>query len=183
MKFNSHILEDYGYQSFSELLSSLMPSLKYSMTMAVVSVSSIGVILEAYLGMSFASLIAFMVVMPVELISGIQASKEKFNSRKFSRFLFKLFYYLVLIFVTHTMSVEFLEKESMLPGTLFEWMHHLLIVHITAENIISISENVAKLEGKESSFYIILLKNKLISVFGGKINPNDDDLNEETHHE
>lgn len=162
-----NILASYGYESGNDLLVSLMPSVKYSASFLVISVASIGVFLEQYFGLSVASLIAFVVVMPVELISGVQASKEPFNSRKFSRFLFKLFYYLVIIYVTHTMAESFFSKDSNAVGSLFEWMNHILIVHIVGENIISITENIAAIEGKEKSFYITLIRKKINQSFGG----------------
>lgn len=165
MKVLYNILDGYGYESGSQFIESLAPSLKYNLTVLMFSWSLISAYVEQYFGISIAGLIAFVIIMPVELISGIQASRESFSSKRFSRFLFKLSYYLVLIYVTHIMALHYKSSGNSIVGGMFQWVNNVIVVHIVVENVISIMENIAAIEGKPKGTYISLIKNKLKNYF------------------
>lgn len=166
MKFINPLLQSFEFRNSSELFISLVPSTKYNMTLIIFAFTGLAAIIEQLFGMSVMGLIAFIVVMPVEVISGVKASKQPFSSKRFSRFLFKLFYYMVLIFVTHNMAMNYEAHNKMLISGLFDWMNAMLVLHITSENVVSILENIAVIEEKPKSFYINLIRNKVKNVLG-----------------
>ncbi|HQW47064.1 MAG TPA: phage holin family protein [Chitinophagaceae bacterium] len=133
------------------------------MTILLLTFTGISAVIEQLFGMNVIGFIAFVLVMPTEVISGVKASGESFSSKRFSRFLFKLFYYMVLIFVSHAMADSYKAHDKVVIAALFEWVNTVLVIHITSENIISILENVATIEGKEKSFYINLIRKRFKS--------------------
>jgi len=115
-------------------------------------------------GLDNAGFIALLVVFVTELVTGISASvirKEKISSIKLSRFGLKVACYLVLIFVSYTMSVSFDAHHKAVGAWVFDWLNVFLIIQISLENIISILENLAVISGKDKTAWI----NKIQDIF------------------
>lgn len=158
------LLRGFEYNSISDWFCSMFPSFKYSSTvfLATISVTSSGV--EKFFGIDFLALASFALVMVVELVSGITASiikKEKFSSSRLSRFMFKFFYYLVLISAPFLLSSYYRTHDRDNTAFIYEWVQTFLIMQIFFENMISILENIAVIDGKDKTHIIAKIKLKL----------------------
>ncbi len=123
--------------------------------------ASITNILQLLFGLEILPAIAFIIIMLFELVSGIAASKESFNSTKFSRFILKLACYFAVLFFVQSFYTHYHAAGKTTLSLLFEWIHGYLMVHIGIENVVSIMENVAVIQGKEKPFYLQKIKEKL----------------------
>jgi phage-related holin len=159
----SRILEGFEYQSLGEWFGSLSPTYKYNFLSVGMGVSASATVVETLFGLDWLAFIGLMVVMVFELVSGVWASKikqEDFSSRKMSRFTFKCAVYLVLIAVPYLLAESFQAREKDLAAGIFNWMHVFFTVQIVLENIISILENYAVIQGKDKTHWISRLQNK-----------------------
>lgn len=163
------ILASFHYSSWAKLGESLAPSLKYAnMTNITVVLSAIGVSIIRVFGLDSFAFLALLLVFAFELVTGVRRAnsvKEELTSAKFSRFSFKVTYYLLMIGVSYTMSESFLARGKEAASIVFDWMHLFFVVQIVLENIVSISENIAVVEGKEKSHYIQKLQDKVNKLF------------------
>jgi len=158
------LLRSFEYDNLSHLLSSLMPSTKYQLTTVCTSISATGVLVNRIFGLDFLAFAALLAVLAGELSSGIIAAfvkKEQFSSTKLTRFLFKVFYYLVLIAVPYLMAQSFFNSGKELPAVIFDWMHVFLVVQIVLENMVSILENVSVISGKPKTHWINKIQDKV----------------------
>ncbi|AEL23851.1 phage holin family protein [Cyclobacterium marinum] len=159
------ILATYGYDGWGDLWVSLSPSFKYAgVTAFTMGISSLGVSVLRIFGLDSLAFAGLLIVFGFELVTGLaraNAVKERITSVKFSRFLFKVFYYLISIAVTYLMSMSFLEQGKPTAALIFDWMHMFLVIQIVLENIVSISENLAVVQGKEKSHFVTVLQEKI----------------------
>jgi phage-related holin len=162
------MLKTFEYNSFGELLQSMAPSMKYSVTFMTISFSMIAGAIQQLFGLNWLAFLAFLIVLIVELQSGIKASivkKEPFSSMKLSRFSFKVFYYLVIIAVPFLFEQSYKASGKDFAADIFGWVHVFLVVQIVVENLISIIENISVLDGKPKEHYINKIKEFLSSRF------------------
>ena len=162
-EFLVRILQGFEYQSPGEWLGSLAPSYKYGMVPLGIGISVTGSIIETLLGLDALAFMGLMVVMLLELVSGIWASrirKETFSSKRMSRFTFKCAVYLLLIAVPYLFSQSYDERGKTLAAGVFDWMHVFFTVQIVVENLISILENYAVISGKDKTHWIVKIQNK-----------------------
>lgn len=152
------LLAGYDYHSLADFGQSLMPSQKYhGFTLLTVGTSALFVPFDKIFGLNGMAFLALIVVFVAELTSGIVAAHikgEKIESHKLSRFLFKVFYYLVLIFVPYALYNSFAASHKDIPAAAFDWLHMFLITQIAFENIISIIENMSVISGKDKTAWI-----------------------------
>lgn len=163
------LLRTFEFNGWSDLTSSLMPSLKYHyMTIAGFSFSSVSVITFKVLGLDVFASIAFVCVMLLEVLSGLRASHKTnvaASSTKMSRFSLKLACYCVVLFVCNSFAESFEAKGGAVGAWFFSWLHLFSAIHIATENIFSIMENWAIIEGKDKTFYITKVQNKINKIF------------------
>lgn len=160
------LLKSFEFDSYADFFRSLAPSMKYQLTFLLFWNSAITTALQQITGLEAMAVISFAVIMLAELVSGLKASQVKkvpFTSMRFSRFLFKLFYYIALLFFTNQMYSHYNAVGKVVPKEIFDWIHTYLVLHIGGENIISILENIGVIEGKPKAFYLDKIKDKLSS--------------------
>lgn len=172
MKFFNNLLKSFHYDNMNDFLTSLMPTSKYNITILVSSFSALMVSIDKMVsvvfgltGMAFISLVLILIT---ELLSGLMASsvrKEAFESAKLRRFSFRLFYYLVLLSVPYLLSENYRIRGNFVAHLAFDWLHVFLVIQIGFENIISVLENIAVIEGKDKSHIIRKIKNRLKTPF------------------
>lgn len=159
------LIEFVGYNGLNELKLSFLPSAKYTgLTIIAMTTSSISSFVMTVFGLESWAFIALMVVFLFELATGLKSAfvrAQVFTSAKFSRFLFKVTYYLILISITYLMSVSFENRGQQLAASAFRIMHDFVTVHIVLENLVSITENLAMINGKEKSHWIMKLRDKI----------------------
>ena len=154
-------LTTYGWASNKEFMLSLFPSAKYGTMGMNIGFASVSAFFVEYLGISPALIPALVIILGTELWTGIRASttkkKEKFESGKFSRFVIKLCVWMVLFYTAHSFMNEYRGQETLvqiLAYTFFEVLKVFLMSLFLVENITSILENLAVLDGKPKAAYI-----------------------------
>lgn len=156
------ILKDqYDYDSFQAVLISLMPSVKYQLTLATAVASSGLAVFYDIIGFTQPVFLGFVAIMILELLTGtfnaLFVMKEKFSGVRLFRFLFKMAIYMVLISATYNMS----KSEMTMVATIFTWLTQFVTIQITIENFYSVLENIAKMYGKENHAWVSLIKDKI----------------------
>ncbi|MCH7400121.1 phage holin family protein [Belliella sp. DSM 107340] len=162
------ILKSFGYENWTQLGESLAPSFKYQLTIPTVTLSGLTALVSRVFGLDAWSFGVLLIMFMVELRSGIRASKirgEQFESMKLSRFSFKVFYYLVIIAVTHLMSFSYAMLDKPVASEIFSWMQIFLVIQIVHENIVSIAENISVISGKPKAHWINKLSDKVNGFF------------------
>ena len=160
----SELLNGFEYSSNLEFMQSLVPSLKYQLLFITMFTSALFAEVDKVFGLDAMAIGALIVVMLLELASGTYASRIKkipFSSRRLSRFTFKMACYLVLISVPYLFEVSFKKHDNDLAAGLFAWLHVFLVVQIVVENIVSILENLAQIQGKDKTYWIDKIKSKI----------------------
>lgn len=167
--FIERLLLTYDYESIGAFGESLAPSTKYAtLTPIILSISSMAVIPTKIFGLSEYAFGALLVMMVVEMVSGIIASrvkKETYSSTKSSRFGLKTAQYLVVIGVPYLFAESFKMQGKEMGATIFDWMHIFLTVQVVQENLVSILENSAVISGKSKTHWISKLSDKINSFF------------------
>jgi phage-related holin len=168
-QWSSKILSSFQYSSWAKLTESLAPSLKYTnITNLTVIVSGLSASVLRIFGLDGLAFTVLMMVFVFELATGLMkatVSKEEITSARLSRFLFKVSYYLILIAISYLMSESFLARGKETASMIFDWMHLFFVVQIVLENVVSIAENLAVINGKEKSHWITALQEKVNNWF------------------
>ena len=160
----NYLLEGFEYNGFVDFFQSFVPSVKYNVLGLVLLWSACFAEIDRTFGIDAGAVMALALVMAFELISGIYASHIQhvpFSSKKLSRFTFKCACYLVLIAVPYLFEVSFKKHGNSIAGSLFEWLHIFFVVQIVLENIVSILENLSVIQGKDKTYWIDRIKEKL----------------------
>lgn len=170
-QFFTKILAGFEFTGFDDFATSLIPSFKYGL-MAMIMTFSIPIAAVEYyssyvFGLNLPAVVALIIVMIVELLSGLHASKvsgQKFSSSRFSRFTVKTACYLVLISVPYLFKMSYEQSGNGFAAGAFDWLHVFLTVQIVAEHVLSILENLAIIQGKPKTYWIDKIKSKLDSL-------------------
>lgn len=154
-------LTTYGWASNKEFMLSLFPSAKYGTLGGNISFAAVSAFFVQYLGISPALIPALVIILATELWTGIRASMkvkhEKFESGKFSRFVIKLCVWMVLFYTAHSFMNEYAAQDTLvqiLAFTFFEVLKVFLMSLFVVENVTSILENLAVLDGKPKAAYV-----------------------------
>lgn len=160
------LLQSFEFEGLGDFMHSLMPTLKYNLVFVVFGLSIFLTWIDRLFGVDAIAVAALFLIMVLEIASGTYASKikkEDFTSRRLSRFTFKIACYLVLILVPNVFFESFKARGSTVAAGIFEWLHVFLVVQIVIENVLSILENIAVIQGKSKSFWIDKIKSKINS--------------------
>lgn len=180
-RFFNHFVSCFGYSCTNEFNDSIVHANMLTLTIPVAMISSF---IETVMGLHGLTVLAFVVLVMLELITGIAASKsrgEKIVSHKFSRFGLKVFVWISLLFITNSLQLEYVghnDLMSKLTGGFFSWLHGSLFVYITLEYLISVLENLGSLTNEKSKKTLInSIINKLNSFLGIEKNEKKTDEN------
>lgn len=167
----NQFLRSYEYNSISDFMLSMMPSKKYGMMSLSITFSSIVGFMGQYLGFGPLVAVAMLVAIALEIGTGLYAShiaKIPFQSHLFSRCVIKIFIWVGLIFVANSFEMEYCAKNG--PGTdsayfFFGVVKIGIMMLFVIENVTSILENLAIIEGKPKDHYIGGIKDILSQGF------------------
>jgi len=163
-KFFNYIVVNFGFDCKEDFSNSIIHNNLLAITIPLAAISSV---VESLLGLHSFTLVAFLSLIMLELITGLIASKVnniKIESHKFSRFGLKILVWLTLIYISNTLIKEYNGEGGMLNslGTvLFTWLHGTLFIYITLEYFISVLENLGVITGKSNKTLIGSIKDKL----------------------
>lgn len=173
MGFLNRFILSYGYDSASALMQSVFPSTKYVGVGQSLALSSLWGLLCSALGIWPILAFAMVIVMVVELVSGIVAShkrQEHFESAKFSRFVLKLCIWFFLfvscqLFEYFTAQYNSTSLAWLVGAWFFDLLTVILMIAFVTENTTSILENLACIDGKDKSFYIDMVKRAMSTAY------------------
>lgn len=181
MKIINYITQAFGYNSFKELnesafhfKNSFLVSLNFGLIFGTLEYIS-----REYFGMHTLTMVAFIILMLIEWHTGIlvalKVRKEKFQSRKLSRMLFKIGYYLLILFILKSFNNSFrfpvIEGFELDP---FTWLYMVYLIVVVFSMVISVAENLGKLGYKESRTFGGLVLRKFNSFLNLEDSPQQD---------
>ena len=170
--FVNYIVINFGYHGVEDFYTS---TIHHNLTILTIPVAIIGAIIEKYTGLHYITLLSFGILVLMEFITGISASRIKnipIESRRFSRFGLKLMVWVSLIFVINSLKIEYNEKTdmtSLMAHALFSWLHGALYVYVNLEYLISVLENLDVISGNDAATSKLSLIKKKLSTFIDKI--------------
>lgn len=170
-KFFSYLVSNFGFEDVSDFNSSLLHT---KMMMLTIPLAGLSAFVEHYFGLQSLTIIAFIVLITLELLTGLTAAKisgKIIESKKFSRFGLKIFVWLSLLFIINSLKLEYSGHEDSLGSLasgLFTWLHGTLFIYINIEYVISILENLGVISGKHKSVdnIVNIIKNKFKGFLG-----------------
>lgn len=166
-KLFDHFFAGFDYENSHEFLLSLIPTIKYQLGTIVIFTFSFSAIIDQVFGLDAAAVLALILAMCVELISGIYASSVlavPFNSKRLSRFTVKSACYLILIAVPFLLQKSYIKHDNSVASMAFGWLHVFLVTQIAIEHIVSILENVAVISGKPKTYWVTKIKSKIDEI-------------------
>ena len=167
-----YIVTNFGFSSVEEFYTS---TIHHNFTILTIPVALISSFLQKITGLQYLTLISFGVLVTMEFITGLYASKIKkipIQSKKFGRFGLKLLVWLSLIFIINTLKNEYLGKTditSLMAYALFSWLHGSLYVYVNLEYLISVLENLEVISGGDTATSKLSLIKKKLSTFLDKL--------------
>ena len=171
--FFNYVVTNFGFDDLTDFSSSLLHSKLMLFTIPFAGLSSV---VEGYFGLQSLTVFSFVLLVTLELITGLTAakvSKKKIESKKFGRFGLKVFVWLSLMFIINSFKLEFLGHEDSLGGMtygLLSWLHGTLFIYVCLEYLISVLENMAVISGKKNSSFVGLIKEKFKTLFKNEKN-------------
>ncbi len=154
LQYITKFLNSYDYASIKEFALSLCPSFKYNLQMPTTAISLILAFSSKYLGIGPIIILAMLVAVLTETITGIRASKKlgkKFESFRFSRCILKVAIWMVLVFIANSFAIECEERHAwidIIGATFFDIVRLFILIYFVIEYLISILENLAVIDGK-----------------------------------
>ena len=166
----------YGWKTVNDMVLSFAPSLKYKMTLKIMSLSTVIAYFETSIfGFKIETFIALIILLITELLSGIYCSikirNEAFESSKMWRFWFKAGMFFIISYAMFQLQKEFQDRP--LLDEIFTWVYNGLLAYAILEIVISVLENYAEIQGKQKDYYSNFIKQKLNNIFGNEKNNSD----------
>ena len=145
-------LKDWGFCNLHDVFQSTLHYKSFKPMLAFsVTTGSATTFIDKFLGLEPMMFIAFCILLCLEFITGVCASikeGDKIESRKFGRFIFKVFIYTLMISVVHIMNVS---SEGRLINKVYYFIYWVIVDYISIQLIISVFENCSRLGFSESS--------------------------------
>jgi len=170
----NHIVTNFGFNDLTDFSNSLVhktcPFSSKSILLTMLPIAGISSVVETIFGLQGITVLAFVVLVTLELVTGLIASRsrgEAIVSKKFSRFGLKVFVWLSLLFVLNALKKEY-HDEGLFDGmasVLFTWLHGTLFIYINLEYLISVLENLGIITGKDNDGIIKMIKKKFKGLF------------------
>lgn len=178
--FFNQIVCNFGFTCTGDFSNSIVHSKLMAITIPFAGVSAIA---ETIFGLHSFTIMAFAVLVVLELLTGLIASKvrgEQIVSHKFGRFGLKVLVWMTLLYITNSMRLEYIDNDTNFGGlasTFFTWLHGTFFIYITIEYLISVLENLGVITGDSKRSLINTIINKLNSFLGNEKNKRKDERN------
>lgn len=153
------IVSNFGFKNYNDFLNSMI---HFNLLKITIPIALISTMIENAFGLNFITIIAFILLLLVELTTGILASNKrgiKIESKKFGRFGFKLFVWLSIFFIVNALKNQYLDNRPIYE--LYEWMHDGLVIYVSIEYLISILENFSYITGVKNKGLVYSIKKKV----------------------
>lgn len=178
MKFLYKFLDSYAYSSPREFCESICPSWKYQLQYLSFFLSGISGVVSYLFGFGPALAIAMLVLIIVEVRTGIKASRcegKNFESFKFSRCILKLAFWAIIFYTIRQFENEFAHKTHLfdiLAHSFFKILFLFALSFFAVEHLTSILENISVIDGKPKTALIEVVQQmwkKFTDALKGKI--------------
>lgn len=172
-KFFNNLVNDFGFNCTGDFTDSIIHTNWLTLTIPLAGFSALA---ESFFGLRHLTILAFVVLVTLELVTGLVASKirgEKIVSHKFSRFGLKVFVWLTLLYVVNAIKIEYSSQMgnfSSLALAFFTWLHGTLFIYVIIEYLISVLENLGVITGKNNDTLVTKIIKKLNSFLGNEKN-------------
>jgi len=170
--FCNYIVNNFGFHGVDDFYSS---TIHHNLTILTIPIALIASVIQNLTGLQYLTLLSFGVLVLMEFITGIYASKIKnvpIESKRFSRFGLKLMVWVSLIFIINALKLEYKGKTDitgLMANALFSWLHSSLYIYINLEYLISILENLEVISGNDAATSKLSLIKKKLSTFIDKL--------------
>ena len=158
----NYIVTNFGFTCTSDFQSSLVHK---NWALGFIPLAGLSSVIETTFGLQGLTILAFVTLVVLELLTGLIASKvkgEPIVSKKFGRFGLKMLVWLTLMFVINMLKKEYHDDGNFnsLANGLLTWLHGTLFIYINLEYLISVLENLGVITGKSNKGLIGLIKSK-----------------------
>lgn len=156
-----YLWNDFGFCNSKSLMVSLFAP-EYGVLF--ITLSGLATLGEFCFGLSGFTLVLLLVLVKIELITGLWAAKvrgKKIVSKKLQRFFLKMMIYFFFIMILHRLAAEVTDFTH----NLYSYMHSFTIFYFVFVHIKSIAENYGRITGKKSEFldYIKKINEKVFN--------------------
>ena len=175
IKYIDNFVYQFGFFDSIDFYDSMYHSNLLFLTIPVAAFSSF--FTHAF-GLTFFTSLMFVLLLVLELLSGLMATKIKGNaiaSRKLSRFGLKIVVWFGVFAFVNALMLQYYNVNVVMYN-LYYWVHNLILSYVSFEYLISVLENVAVISGKSNNKLIKALSTKFESVLG--ISDTEDFFNE-----
>jgi hypothetical protein len=158
----NYIVTNFGFIDLSDFGTSLIHK---NWMLGLIPLAGISSVIETAFGLQGLTILAFVTLVILELLTGLVASKVKGDpivSKKFGRFGLKMLVWLTLMFVINSLKKEYIGGGNFneLAAGLFTWLHGTLFIYVNLEYLISVLENLGVISGRNNEGLIELIKSK-----------------------
>lgn len=169
-RFLDGLVSQFGFKDHIDFSGSMF---HFNLMMVTIPFAALSSIIENMFGLHIMTIAAFVLLLALELTTGLVASKKrglKIESRKFGRFGFKLVIWLTLFFIINSLKKQYDGNSTVVYG-LYEWLHDGLMIYVSLEYLISVLENLGHITGENNKGFIYAIKKKI-----GMTDPNYTDF-------
>lgn len=144
-------MKEWGFSNLNDFLQSTFHSSNFN-TIIVTSVglTALGETIKQVIGLTPMVYISFIVLLFAEVISGIKASikeGQKINSKRFGRFILKIFVYTLMLGITNIFATQ----TEGISAFIYDSIHSIVFNYIAVQLIISVFENLSRMGFQESN--------------------------------
>lgn len=153
------IVTNFGFDSCADFSGSFLHINLMTLTLPIAFLSAF---IQNYFGLHAITLVSFILLITLELITGIRASRMRgipLQSKKFSRFGFKLGIWVTLFFILNSMYLQY-QNNSVL-GSIYSWLHGSIFIYVTLEYMLSVLENISVITGDSNNYLLRVLKGSI----------------------
>lgn len=166
----NYLLEGFGFRDMADFRFSTFGFMGSNALMNWAAIAAaFATFTHAFFGFSTSFLIAYVVLILFEWITGVTASLkrgEKHESRKLGRMFLKIIVYSLLIYIPNTFS-----KEAQFPEAFgyevdpFLWLYWVILFVIIWQLVVSILENLDSLKFKFAGVLLKIINRKFYKNF------------------
>ena len=162
------VVTNFGFRSTSDFVGSIIHVKLMMVTLPIALLSSV---IENYFGLHAITMIAFITLITMELITGIAASRARgipLQSKRFSRFGFKLGIWMTIFFILQSMYLQY--KDNSIIGGIYSWLHGSIFIYVSLEYLLSVVENLSVITGDNNNAILNMIKNSVGKYLKAKEN-------------
>ena len=144
-------MKEWGFSNLNDFFQSAFHSESFkAIFVTSVSLTALGEPIKQIIGLTPMVYISFIILLFAEVISGIKASMkegEKINSKRFGRFILKIFIYTLMLGITNIFATQ----TEGISSFIYDSIHNIVFNYIAVQLIISVFENLSRMGFQESN--------------------------------